>query len=112
MNVQIITQNNKPAFAVIPYSEYEELLSRVQQKINDDLLIPQEIIDYKYDNNCSLVKAWRVYLGKTQKEVAEGLGITQGAYSQIEKTENNQKATLKKIAKIFDVEVEQLTLED
>ncbi|WP_420883223.1 helix-turn-helix domain-containing protein [Victivallis vadensis] len=58
------------------------------------------------------MKAWRVYLKKTQKEVAEALGITQGAYSQIENAESNQKGTLEKVGRVLGLEVGQLTLDD
>ncbi len=114
MNVQIITQNNRPAFAVLPFIEYEQLLQRAEIKANkeDDLLFPQEVIDYKFNNDCSFVKAWRVYLKKTQKEVAQAMGITQAAYSQIENAENNQRTTLAKVGKVLGLEVGQLTLED
>ena len=76
------------------------------------MTFPQAVIDYKYDNNCSFIKAWRVYLKKTQKEVAASLGITQGAYSQIENAESNQKSTLEKVSKALGLEIGQLTLVD
>lgn len=113
MNVQIITQNNRPAFAVIPFEQYEALLKKAEIKAEDDnLKFPQEVVDLKYDKNYSFVKAWRIYLKKTQREVADALGMTQGAYSQIENSESNKKSTLEKIAAVFDLKVGQLTLED
>lgn len=114
MNVQIITQDNRPAFAVIPFTQYEQLLKRAEVAENKEerLSFPQAVIDYKYDNDCSFIKAWRVYLKKTQKEVAEALGITQGAYSQIENAESNQKGTLEKVGRVLGLEVGQLTLDD
>ena len=114
MNVQVIMQDDRPAFAVIPFAQYEQLLKRAgkAEKQADKLTFPQAVIDYKYDNDCSFIKAWRVYLKKTQKEVAAILGITQSAYSQIENAENNQKSTLEKVSKALGLEVGQLTLGD
>jgi len=60
----------------------------------------------------SLIKAWRIYRGKTQSEVATALGITQSAFSQIEKNSHNQGGTLRRIAAVLDVKSEQLTLDD
>ncbi len=116
MNVQIITQDNRPAFAVIPFLEYEDLLRKAEvntvKKNDSKIKFPQAVIDLKYDKNCSWIKAWRIHKGKTQKEVARALEMTQGAYSQIENSEKNQKSTLEKIAKVLGLEVEHLTLED
>ncbi|HPY90371.1 MAG TPA: helix-turn-helix transcriptional regulator [Lentisphaeria bacterium] len=114
MNVQVIMQDGRPAFAVMPFAQYEQLLKKAEMTENqaDKLTFPQEVIDYKYDNNCSFIKAWRVYLKKTQKEVAASLGITQGAYSQIENAESNQKSTLEKVSKALGLEIGQLTLVD
>lgn len=115
MNVQIISQNNRPAFAVIPFNEYEDLLKRaeINTTTNDaNIKFPQEVVDLRYDKNCTWIKAWRLHLGKTQKDMAAALSMTQGAYSQIENSENNHKSTLKKIAKVLGIKPEQLALED
>ncbi len=53
-----------------------------------------------------------MYLKKTQKEVAEALGIGQSAFAQIEKSKKCQKATFEKVAAVLGVEPGQLTLED
>jgi transcriptional regulator with XRE-family HTH domain len=57
----------------------------------------------------NLVKAWRVYLGKKQREVAKKAGITQAALSRMERAENpNRSATLEKLAAAMDISVELL----
>lgn len=102
-NIQIIEQNGKPAFAVIPYDEYLKLLP------DEDVTIPHEVVGLVVKKGMNLVKAWRAYLGKTQTEVAKKAGISQAALSQMEKSENKLRtATLEKLAHVMDLSVEQL----
>lgn len=102
-NIQIIEQNGKPAFAVIPYDEYLKLLP------DEDVTIPHEVVGLVVKKGMNLVKAWRAYLGMTQTEVAKKAGISQAALSQMEKSENKLRtATLKKLARVMDLPVEQL----
>lgn len=112
MNVNFLTHDGKPVFVVIPYNEYRELLLKAGEvsKHEDNLTIPQEVVDLKYDTKCTLIRAWRLYLDKTQLEVATELGISQGAYSQIENNIKCRRNTLVKLAKVFGVETGQLTL--
>jgi len=46
----------------------------------------------------------------TQEAAAAKIGITQGAYAQIEKAKCNQEATLHKIAAAFGIEFDQLDM--
>jgi len=102
-NIQIIEQNGKPAFAVIPYDEYLKLLP------DEDVTIPHEVVRLVVKKGMNLVKAWRAYLGMTQTEVAKKAGISQAALSQMEKSENKLRtATLEKLARVMDLSVEQL----
>jgi len=59
----------------------------------------------------SLINAWRICRGKTQSELTAALGITQGAFSQIEKSARNQGETLRRIAAALNVKPEPLTLD-
>ena len=101
-NVQIIEQNGKPAFAVIPYPEYLKLFP-------DEDSVPHEVVGLIVKKDFNLAKAWRIHLGLTQKEVAKRAGISQSALSQIEKTENSRSATLEKLAKAMGLTISQLT---
>ena len=57
----------------------------------------------------NLLKAWRLYLGLTQKEVAQRAGISQAALSQMEKNSNELRtATLEKLAEALSLSVDQL----
>ena len=102
-NVQLIEQNGKPVFAVIPYDEYLRLLP------SEDATIPHEVVGLVVKKGMNLVKAWRTYLSLTQAEVAEKAGISQAALSQMEKSENKLRtSTLNKLASAMGLTGEQL----
>ena len=100
--VQFIEKDGEPAFAVIPYTEYLKLFP-------EEATIPHAVVGLVIKKNMNLVKAWRIYLGLTQKEVAKKAHISQAALSQMEKSENSLRtATLKKLAKAMGLSEEQL----
>lgn len=103
-NVQIIEQNGKPVFAVIPYDDYLNLVSDPAE-----ITIPHNVVSLVIDNDWNLAKAWRKHLKLTQKEVAAKAGITQAALSQMERAEtNNHTATIGKLALAMGISVDQL----
>ncbi len=103
--VQIIKQDGKPAFAVVPYEQWLELTG--QQ--NEQVYIPHEVVGIQLMQECSLITAWRKYKKVTQNDLASAAGITQPALSQIEKPDSKpQDATLEKIAAALGVGIEQL----
>ena len=107
-NVQIIEQNGVPAFAVIPYEEYIKAFP--EKTTDENTLIPHEVVSILVDKECNLVKAWRIHLGFTQKEIAAKAGISQAALSQMEKADNNLRgSTLSKLAAAMNLTVDQLT---
>lgn len=112
-NVQIIKTNNIPTHAVwvLPYSDYKKLSEQLYHEKEAET-IPHAVISYMVDYECSIVKAWRVYLKKTQKGIAAKMGITQGTYSTIENSKTNQKATLEKLADALGVTTTQLDVYD
>ncbi len=103
-NVQFIEQDGEPAFVVIPYTDY---LTLIPQK--EDEYIPNEVVGLMIKERYNIVKAWRVHLGLTQKQVACKAGFTQAALSQMEKTETGlRSATLGKLACAMGLSIEQL----
>lgn len=84
----------RPAFAVIPYDEYQELVG----KASEEPYIPHAVVKRVIEEGMTPIRAWREHLELTQAEVAARLGITQSAYAQQEAAEKPRKATLKKIA--------------
>jgi len=83
-NVQIIEQGGAPAFAVLPIEDYERLKHREDGKRHT---LPHEVVKLNTLEGYSLLKAWRVYLGLSQAELAEKAGSTQ---SQIANFENDK----------------------
>lgn len=79
---QIIYENGKPAFAVIPYAEYIALTvnQAKRPKTEDDEFVPFVLSDYIKNP----IRVARVEAGLTQAELAERLGVTQGYISKIE----------------------------
>jgi transcriptional regulator with XRE-family HTH domain len=59
----------------------------------------------------SLIWAWREFKSLTQEEVAEKMGISQSAYSQVEKSDAPlRRATIQKIADALGVAPGQLRI--
>jgi DNA-binding XRE family transcriptional regulator len=105
-NVQIIKQNGKPAFAVIPYADF---LALTGKDVADEAVIPHEVVELVIKNGWNLVKAWRKHLGISQKELAARAGVSQPALSQMENSDNLRSATLEKLAEAMGLSVDQLT---
>jgi DNA-binding XRE family transcriptional regulator len=104
-NVQVIKQNGIPAFAVIPYEDY---LAIMPKDVENDS-VPQAVAEKAILDDIPLIKAWRLYLGLSQKDVAIKAGISQAALSQMERTENpNRTSTLIRLAAAMGLTVEQL----
>ena len=105
INIQILKDaKGKPAFAVIPYSEY---LSLSKQRAET---IPNAVVNKVINKDMTPIRAWREHLGLTQTEVARRLGISQSAYAQQEAKESVRKSTREKIAKALGITPEQLAV--
>jgi DNA-binding XRE family transcriptional regulator len=101
-------QGGKPAFIVIPYGEYLRMVKKGPRIPARDA-VPHEVVSIMIDNDWSLLRAWREYLGLTQKEVADRAGITQAALSQMESGEQKmRKITREKLAAAIGLTPEQL----
>ena len=108
-NVQIIQENGKPAFAVIPYLDFMKIKKQIEKPALKTL-IPHDVVKMNLLDGASMVKAWRIHFKMTQAALAQKAGITQAALSQIEKPEAKpHKATLEKIAAALDLTVEHLS---
>lgn len=105
-NVQIIEQNGKPAFAVIPYDDF---LALTKKEDAGEALIPHEVVGLVVKNGWNLAKAWRKHLGISQKELAARAGVSQPALSQMENSDNLRSDTLEKLAEAMGITSEQLT---
>jgi DNA-binding XRE family transcriptional regulator len=105
---QIIKQNGKPAFAVIPWNEYQKLLNKQIESDKSDVWFPNEVVKANVRGD-SLIKAWREYLKLTQAELASKAGMKQSALARLEtNTANPRISTLLKLAEAMGITVDQL----
>jgi len=70
--------------------------------------IPAAVVDLAMDNAWSAARAWRERKKLTQAEVAQRMGITQGAYAQLEVKKTIRKSSREKIAKALGIHESQL----
>jgi len=75
---QIIYEQDKPAFVVIPYDDYIQLTRPA--KSDDDEYVPFVISDYIKNP----IRVARIEAGLSQAQFAQRLGVTQGYVSRIE----------------------------
>ncbi|KAB0888017.1 helix-turn-helix domain-containing protein [Cronobacter sakazakii] len=122
-NAQVIhDKEGKPEYVVIPYELYLSLLTQLEDnetlmplpfEMSDenDVTVPHEVVGISVEQNVSLLAAWRIWRGLSQQDVAEKLGISQSAVSQLESPDSRpQKRTREKLAALYDCQPEQLIL--
>lgn len=119
--------NGKTQYVVIPYHEYFRMCSQmaeiddetdddledieVEHDSLDDVELPGDVCSIMTWQNVSLQAAWRILRGLSQQEVAEKLGISQSAVSQLEALDSRpQKRTREKLAAIYGCKQEQISL--
>ncbi len=105
---QIIKQNGKPAFAVVPWDEYQSLIHNQIESDESDVWFPNEVVkaNVRGDN---LIRAWREYFKLTQAELAVKAGMKQSALARLENSNTSpRKATLTKLAEAMGINFEQL----
>jgi len=107
---QIIHQNGMPAFAVIPWKEYQKLVKASEKTESPDVWFPHDVVHANTIQGKSLIKAWREYLNLTQQQLADKSGLTQSAIARMEIGDTVPRIpTLKKIASAMNISLEQLT---
>ncbi|GIK09672.1 MAG: transcriptional regulator [Anaerolineaceae bacterium] len=122
MSVQIIKQDDRPEWAVVPYETYLELVEKAEMLLDiqdydsakaslqrgDDELIPSEIVHAILDGE-NAVKTWREFREMSQQELAEKAGISIPYLSQIETNKRTGSIeVLSAIAKTLNVSLENI----
>ncbi|CAM4271492.1 MULTISPECIES: helix-turn-helix domain-containing protein [Lelliottia] len=128
MAVQLIKDDEGTTqFVVIPYNEYFRMCLQLSElddetdadlediecehDIYDNVILPGDVCDVMHHENVSLQAAWRILRGLSQQEVADKLGISQSAVSQLEALDSRpQKRTREKLAAIYGCTQEQISL--
>lgn len=109
MDYTVVSQNGKPAFAVVPYDDFMSLLEHEKRVPLENGLIPHEIVERHLLNDVSLVKCWREHIGLTQIELADKAGLKQSSLARIESGQSKpRKTTLEKLAEAMNLTLEQL----
>lgn len=105
MKLQYINDTNgEPQFVVLPIEEFKRLTALdddlifqdvpYQSDHTDNETVPNEVINIMFDQDLSLLAAWRVYRGLSQYDVAVKTGLTQSSISQAEKKDLNHNKKL------------------
>jgi len=97
--------HGNPAFAVLAWADYEALAA---QTLDKEPGIPADVVDIAMDNHWSAARAWREHLQLTQAQVAQRMGITQGAYAQLETKTNIRKSSRERITAALGLHESQL----
>jgi ribosome-binding protein aMBF1 (putative translation factor) len=106
---QTIEHRGHPAFVLVPWEDWSRIKHLLEAEKARDQGIPQEVVEAHVLRNESLIKAWREYLGISQKNLAERMNVTQAAVAKFEHAGANlRSATFKKIAAAMELNVEQL----
>ena len=102
--LQIIKQAGKPAFAVIPWDEYQRLTGKEEA----DVWFPNDVVKANTRGD-SLIRAWREHFGMTQEKLAELAGMKQSALARMEQPDANpRRSSLERLALAMNITVEQL----
>ena len=118
--VQIIRQNGQPAFAMIPFASYEEILrafeeiaeahafDRGREELAGEEMVPDWVVRQLLDDEPP-VRVWRTHRNLTLAELAERTGTTVNVLSSIENGKKQGSVDLyRRIARVLDVSIDEL----
>ncbi|MCR1000246.1 helix-turn-helix domain-containing protein [Serratia rubidaea] len=117
MKMQYINDEaGKPLYVVLPIADFEKLVGAKDAwedlpytpSEQDDVTIPNPVVNIMIGQDVSLLAAWRIYRGLSQYDVAQQLNTTQSTVSQWEAAERPQKRTRDKLAALYHCRPEQL----
>jgi len=115
----IIEYQGKPAFVVIPFNEYQELINFKKQHITDEELyleavakneeyFPEELVQRTL-NGENPIKVYREYRELSQEQLATKIGKTKQYISAIENgSRTGTMDTLKKLSAVLNIDLDML----
>lgn len=105
IDYQTINEGGIPRYAVVPFEDFQRLMAAAGEA---DPTIPHAVISATVDG-ASPLRAWREHLGISQADIADRMGITQSAYSQMESSHDRlRKTTRDRIATALGIAADQL----
>ncbi|TXT21311.1 MAG: XRE family transcriptional regulator [Gallionellaceae bacterium] len=121
MKLQTIKQNGQAAFVVVPVSEWEALMARLEEREDmadarsqlariraGEETLTADMVARLASSEPSL-KVWREYRGYTLRALAAEIGISSAAVSKIETGKSQPTvATLGKLATVLGCDMEDL----
>jgi ribosome-binding protein aMBF1 (putative translation factor) len=122
MSTQIITNEaGQPAFAVLPYAEYERLAARAESADEvrefdeavaaDEEAFPADVVRRLIDGDAP-IKVYREYRNMSQSDLAARSGLTAAYVSQLEAGVRRGSAdVLRRLASALNVDMEDLMQE-
>jgi len=124
MNIQLIEQDGKPEWAVLPYETYLKLVEQAEalQDIQDydstidalgkgeEEIIPSEVV-YALLDGQNPIRVWREYRGMTQIRLAKVVRISVPYLSQLESGKRSGSLkVLKAISKALSIALDELVV--
>ena len=118
MSVQIIEKDGKPDYAILPYDEYLELITRLENKEDVEAVqafrssgeetFPHSVMD-ELISGISPVKVFRKYRGLTQAALAREIGKSNVYITKLESGERKGTTeVMRAIADALHVEIDLL----
>lgn len=102
-NHQIIYHEDKAAYVLVPYAEYQKFFE------SEDFF-PPKVLRKHVVEGLGLIRSWREYKGMLQSEVCMRSGLTQSTLSQMENKDRKcRPKTREKIAIALGIEPDQLS---
>jgi ribosome-binding protein aMBF1 (putative translation factor) len=102
-------QNGVPAFAVIPWNEYQKIIRNQAEEAEKDVWFPNDVVKATSRGD-SLIKAWREHFGLSQAELAAKAGMSEQVLAELESNAvASKKADLAKLAQAMGIDRKQLT---
>lgn len=116
MRAQLLKKDGKPEFAVLPISEYRNLIKRIEDledsrdireyRSNPGETFPAAVVNQLIDGTAPL-KVFREYRGMTLEALGTACNVSAAALSQIENGKREPSVSLlKKLSEALQVDVD------